>query len=166
MYDALNSEQEYQITLEEQDEKFIPYKFSLNRQDGSYSAEMRFYTMNIEKGAIFDLLIKDDDNNIYFNELKIFTGVTGDTIGNFSYNVDTSTYNTELNSMFDAVKNGKKITMTLSFYDYDSSTDKSNLNGQVDEYVFEPSDAICIKTNSLNECIEYFWGNKNLLIID
>ena len=158
---TLNLEQKYQVIIEEQDDKFIPYKFLLKKQNGSSSANLSFFTMNIEKGGAFNILIKDEDNNIYFNETNFFTAMTGNLVGNFSYNIST-THNSAINSLFEAVNNNKKITMILSFYD----TQTEQLNGQVDEYVFESSDATCTAINSSNECVEYGWGNLSLLLVE
>ena len=163
MYEPLNPEQEYEIKIEDQNDKFIPYQFVLRKVQGSSSASMYFYTMNIEKGVIFDLLIKDEDNNIYFNEVNAFRGATGDLIGKIGYS--SGTYNSTLNSMFQAVENNKKITMTLTYYDIIDGKD-IKLNGKSDEYIFTPKDAVCTATNSSNECIEYGWGNPNLFISD
>ena len=158
MYDSLNPEQEYEIQLETQNDKFIPYQLVLNRQNGSSSANMYFYTMDIEKGIFFDFSVKDGDNNVHFNETMFFKGATGDLIGYFSYS--GGKYNSLLNAMFDAIKNGTKIIITLSYYDLETE----QLNGIVDEFELELSNAICTDTNSSNECISYGWGNPNLFI--
>ena len=155
----LTVENEYYIELEDQNDKFIPYQLNLSKQDGSTSASMYFYTMDIEKGIFFDFSIKDG-NITAFSETMFFKGATNDLIGKFSYS--DKKYNSLLNSMFDAIKYGKKLTMTLSYYDLETE----QLNGIVDEIELELSNAICTETNSSNECMSYAWGNQNLVIMD
>ena len=159
MYEPLNPEQEYEIKIEDQNDKFIPYQFGLRREYGKYVG-MGFYTMNIEKGVIFDLVIKDEDNNEYLNEIKGFRGATENLIGKVYYETKL-----EFNPMFEAVKNGKKLIMTLTYYDIIDGKDLK-LNGKSDEYIFTPKDAMCVEKDSSNECVRYFWGNPNLFISD
>lgn len=155
---SLPAENEYQIKLETQNDKFIPYQLVLNRQNGSSSANMYFYTMDIEKGIFFDFSVKDGDNNVHFNETMFFKGATADLIGYFSYS--GGKYNSLLNAMFDAIKSGEKMILTLSYYDIETE----QLNGIIDEFELELSNSICTDTNSSNECIAYGWGNPNLFI--
>lgn len=158
MYDSLNPEQEYEIQLEEQNDNFILYKYSISIDEKH--ANMYFATVNVDKGWSFDLLIKDEDNNIYFNERKNFNDSTSELVGTFSY--QQAPNSSETRALFNAIRNGKKITMTISYYDLETE----QLNGLVDEYVFTSNNAICDETNASNECISYSWGNPNILIID
>lgn len=155
---SLTDVSEYQIKLENQNDKFIPYKYSISIDEKH--ANMYFATVNVDKGWFFDLLIKDEDNNIYFNERKIFNDATSELVGTFSY--QQAPNSSETRALFNAIGNDKKITMTISYYDVATE----QLNGLVDEYVFDLNNTICSETNASNECISYSWGNPNLIILD